>query len=331
MRNMSWWFWMTMAASVSLAGCGRADDVGSSEAALSRRHDGDCGDGLVTTDHYVSVSSGRWIHLRETYQSRHHGHGPRRAVLMLPGPITNGDAYQLDVDGYRGRDILASEGAYAFTADFEGTGESSFPADGRSITQDSQVDAMRAVVSYIRRVRRVNRVDVLGESWGGGVAAELCADRRQVRSCILASMLYRTPSDFANMTFRSPGFHALLDSLPDGYIPTDGFLYGGLTAAMEPAVATAFVETQSGTYTTAPLYDVFDLPFFDPTQSRVPALLLQGELDPNQSIDDAIDLTNDYAGDMELVVITGAGHIPRLEPSPAHDVFWEEVLDFLDL
>lgn len=299
------------------------------EAGIVGAHD--CGDRLYTIDHQVPVGSGRSIHLRETFSLRAWLTWDRRAVLMLPGPIVTGESFQIDVDGYRGRDIVAHEGAFAFTADFEGTGESSYPADGRSPSQASQVEAMRVVVRYIRLIRGVRRVDVLGESWGGGVAAELCTDARRVRSCVLASMLYRTPSDFANMTFRSPEFHALLDSLPDGYIETFPGMYAGLAAPMSPEVAEWFLANMPGRYTTVPLYDVFDLPFFDPTAARVPGLLVQGEFDPNQSLDDALDLVADYGGGMELEVVEGGGHIPRTEPAPMNQQYWDAVLGFLHL
>lgn len=285
-------------------------------------------DRLFTIEHRVPVGPDRWIHLRETFRLRAWFRRDRRAVLMLPGPLVTGEFFEIPVDGYRGRSIVAREGAFAFTADFEGTGDSSRPADGRDATHASQVEAMRRVVRYIRWIRRVRRVDVLGESWGGGVAAEVCADRRRVRSCVLGSMLYRTPSDFANETFRSPGFRALVESMPDGYFPTTPETLAGLTAAMEPEVAAWTAEAMPGRYAVVPLLDVFDLPFFDVPSGRVPALLVQGEHDPNQSLDDARDLVADWGPSMRLVVIEGGGHIPRTEPAPIHDHYWAAVLGF---
>lgn len=350
MRRIHAWWLLTLVLLGGLAGCGtaEAEAAGLADEALTAsapRLPGDCEarleearrgrgrhlDRLYTVDHYVPVGSERWIHLRETFNLRAFLRRDRRAVLMLPGPLVTGEFYQLDVDGYRGRDIIANEDAFAITADFEGSGESSYPTDGRSPSQETQVQAMRVVLRYLRLIRGVDRIDVLGESWGGGVAAELCNDRRRVRSCTLASMLYRTPSDFANMTFRSPEFRGFLDSLPDGYLPTNEFIYAGLAAPMEPAVASAFIASESGLYTTVPLYDVYDLPFFDPTDTRVPGLLIQGEFDPNQSLDDALDLVADYGGPMDLVVVEGGGHIPRTEPAPQHDQYWDALLGFLHL
>lgn len=287
-------------------------------------------DRVYTLEHDVPVGPGRRIHLTESFTLRSWQRWPHRAMLMLPGPIVSGEFYNIDVDGYRGRDLMAQRGFFAFTADFEGTGRSTFPADGRTPTMDSQVEAFRHVIRYVRLARLVPRVDVLGESWGGGVAAELCSDRGRVRSCVLASMLYRTPSDFANMTFRSPAFRAFLDTLPDGYLPTWPDLYAGLVANSPAAVQAWVFANVPGRYTTVPLYDVFDLPFFDPSLSRAPGLVVQGENDPNQSLDDARELVRDYGGGARLVVIPGAGHIPRIEAPPHNVQYWEAITDFVD-
>jgi pimeloyl-ACP methyl ester carboxylesterase len=287
-------------------------------------------DRLYTLEHYVPVGTDRRIHLTETFTLRSWLRWPHRTMLMLPGPLTTGDFLQIDVDGYRGRDLMARRGFFAVTADFEGTGKSSYPLDGRSVSTANQTEALSKVVRYLRVVRLTSKIDVLGESWGGGVAAELCADSLRVRSCVLASMLYKTPSSFADMTFRSPGFRAMLDSLPDGYLPTAPPFYEGLLARSTPAVQTWGYANLPGRYTTGPLYSAFDLPFFDPTIARAPGLIIQGELDPNQSIDDTRELARDYGPGARLTVLPGAGHIPRIEPAPTNTRYWSEVVSFVD-
>lgn len=347
---MKHWFgrvtWIGIPLVLLAAGCAAEaspDAVGASDAALFAAEPdlpsdaeaallgarGAALDRLFTIDHYVPVGRGRWIHLRETFSPRAWLTRHRHAVLMLSGPIVDGEFYEIDADGYRGRSRLASHGVFAFTADFEGSGESSYPADGRSPSHASQVEAMQTVIRYIRLVRGVPRVDVLGESWGGGVAAELCADATRVRSCVLASMIYRTPTAFADATFRSPFFRAFLDSVPDGYIVTDASTYAGLLAASPPEVQDWVGRETPGRYTMVPLYDVFDLPFFDPTRATVPGLLVQGELDPNQPLSDSEELAASYGGGMSLVVVEGGGHIPRIEAPPANERWWSAVEDFL--
>jgi len=286
---------------------------------------------FFTIEHQMPVGQGRTIHVTETFTLRAWLRWPHRGMLMLPGPLTKGDFLNIDVPGYRGREIMAARGFFAFTADFEGTGLSTFPADGRSPSQDLQVAAMKVVIAQLNAIRLIPKMDVLGESWGGGVAAELCADRARVKSCTMASMLYRTPSDFVNMMFRSPEFRAFLDSLPNGYFPTFPDFYLPIVATSPPDVQAWTQANEPGLYTTVPLYDVFDLPFFDPTVARVPGRVVQGELDPNQSLDDARELARDYdRHGAELVVITGGGHIPRVEPAPLSSQYWQAVTEFVD-
>jgi len=288
-------------------------------------------DTLYTVEHQIPVGDGRQIHVTETFSLAAQQRHPHRGILMLPGPLTKGDFYNIDVDGYRGRDIMAERGFFAFTADFEGTGLSTFPADGRSPSKDLQVEAMGIVLRELKDLRDIPHLDVLGESWAGGVAAELCADRGRVRSCTLASMIYRTASDFANATFRSPGFHAFLDSLPDGYFPTSPDTYFPVVGNSPPDVQAWTMANEPGSYTTVPLYDVFNLPFFDPTVARVPGRIIQGELDPNQSLDDTQELARDYGQEgAELVVISGSTHVPRVEAPPHNDQYWDAVIQFVD-
>jgi pimeloyl-ACP methyl ester carboxylesterase len=317
---------------------GAREDLGSDlpaevTSALSSNNalSADLLDRIFTIEHQVPVGSGLQVHVTETFTLRAWLRFPHRGLLMLPGPLVKGDFYNIDVDGYRGRDLIARRGFFALTVDHIGSGASTFPANGRMATQDIDIAAMKAVINRFAATRLIPKMDVLGESWGGGVGAEVCADRARVKSCILASMLYKTPSDFANMTFRSPAFRAFLESLPDGYLTTMPETYFPIIANSPPDVVSWTQANQPGRYTIVPLLDVFDLPFFDPTIARVPGRIIQGELDPNQSLDDTRELARDYdRHGAELVVIPGAGHIPRVEAAPKSDLYWRAVVEFID-
>ena len=310
---------------VVVSGCAMESTAASDDPTPAR-----VSNSLSTVEHQISVGDGRQIHVTETFSLTAQERHPHRGILMLPGPLTKGDFFNIDVDGYRGRDIMASRGFFAFTADFEGTGLSTSPADGRSPGKDLQVEAMKIVIRELGKMRNIPHMDLLGESWAGGVAAELCADRGHVGSCTLASMIYRTASDFANMTFRSPGFRAFLDSLPNGYFPTSPDVYFPIVGNSPADVQAWTAANEPGMYTTVPLYDVFDLPFFDPTIARAPGRIIQGELDPNQSLDDTRELARDYGDGAELVVISGGAHVPRVEASPRNQQYWDAVIQFVD-
>jgi pimeloyl-ACP methyl ester carboxylesterase len=290
-------------------------------------------DQIFRFEHDVPVGEGRTLHVTETFSLRAFlRDGPARALVMLAGPVAPGSFYNIDVPGYDGGAIMAGHGFFTYAVDFEGTGLSTYPADGTSVTLASQVAAVDRVVRFVRELRGVPRVDLYGESWGGGVAAEVCRPEHGARSCILASMIYKTPSPLAAAQFQSPGWLAFLDSLPNAYLPTSAPLYAPLVAGSSPEVQTWVDANLPGTYTIQPFFDFFNLPFFDPGEARVPGLLIQGELDPQSLPSDIEALAAAYGkhGAVGLVTIPGAGHIPRIEPAPHSTQFWDAVTSFVD-
>lgn len=283
------------------------------------------------TEHFVPVGANRWLHVTETFSvASFRRPGPPRAIVMLPGPLTDSKFLNIDVPGYDGGAIMARTGFFAYTVDFEGTGQSSYPVQGTSVTLASQVEAVKRVVAYVRALRGVPRVDLLGESWGGGVAAEVCADHRAVRSCILASMLYKNPSALAASQFQSPSWIGFLQSLPWSYLTTTTDIYELLVDRSTPAVQAWTRATSPGIYAVRPLFDAVTLPFFDPTVARVPGLILRGGDDPRTLPSDARELAAHYGEHgAELVTIAGGGHVPRVEPGP-HAEYWNAVTAFVD-
>jgi pimeloyl-ACP methyl ester carboxylesterase len=307
--------------------------VGSAALAAPARADGGGDpDPTYRVEHYVPLADGGSLHVTETFSPRAFlRFGPPRAIVMLPGPVTLGNGYDIPVAGYDGGAIMAERGFFAYAVDFEGTGQSSYPAQGTAVTLASQVEAVKSVVRFVQLSRGVDRVDMFGESWGGGVAGEICRDPRSARSCIMASMIYETPSPAAQAQFQSPGWFAFLQAQPNGYLQTTAPLYEPLVAASPPAVQTFFLAAEPGTYTVEPFFEFFDLPFFDPTEARVPGLVIQGELDPQSLPSDIAALAVAYgehgAG---LVTIAGGGHVPRIEAAPHNTEFWDAVKAFVD-
>lgn len=293
-------------------------------------------DRVVVLEHEVRVGRGRHVHVTERFTLRGLLRWPHRGVLMLPGTVVTGSFYELDVDGYRFASDLAREGYFTFAIDAEGSGLSSYPSDGASVTHDFLVAEAQTVLRALRALRLIRRMDVLGESNGGSVAAELCADARRTRSCVLSSMIYAEGTPFFEAVFLDPGFIGFLSSQPDNYIDAGPELYFNIAARTTPEVQAAIFATQPGLYATAPLLVATTLPWFDPTMARVPALLIQGTEDNIATQADADALVADYGsapgagGHATLVRIAGAGHLPRVEPPPLNETYRDAVVSFLD-
>jgi len=288
-------------------------------------------DKVYRIEHDIDVASDRTIHATESFTLRSWLSFPHKGIMLIPGPVTNAAFYNIDVDGYDSGVILGRDGYFSWNVDLEGAGKSSFPADGRVCDTQRGVDDLTPVLQIIREERWVPKVDILGESWGGGIATELCA-LHSARSCVLSSMLYKNTTPFGASLFLTPAFHAFLDSLTDGYFPTNGPFYFQFVAASTTDVQNYTFATQPGNYSTAPLYAPFSMPFFDPTNARVPGLVIFGDQDVTVPLSDAQDLVNDYGagskGSAKLIVLSGAGHVPRVEAA-ASATWWADVLDFL--
>jgi pimeloyl-ACP methyl ester carboxylesterase len=288
---------------------------------------------LYRVEHRVPVGPGRSLHVTETFtRASFRRPGPRRAMVMLPGPGARGDLFHVDVCGYDGGTLLAERGFFAYAVDFEGSGASTRPASGRDVTLSSQVAAVNEVVRYVQLTRGVPRVDLLGESWGGGVAAEVGRDASLVRSVILASTIYEAPSPKAAAEAQGPGFRAFLDAQSDGYLEIPPPFYEAIAAGSPPEVAAWLRTTQPGKFPVGPFLEFFSLPYFDPREVAVPVLLVQGADDPQAlpaDLDELAAAVGRY-GAARIARIEGGGHIPRLGGAPQRAAFWHAVTDFVD-
>jgi len=319
---------MPAAATAAISGGGQV-----SQALLDR---------IFTLDHFVPVGQGRKIHLTETFSVRSLLRWPHRAMVMIPSSGSNNEFFNPPFEGYNGREIMARRGFFSFSADTEGMGESTFPADGFAVTYDRETEVFRTVLNYVRLVRLVPRVDVLGESLGGGIALQLCASATLTRSCTASSMIYRTGTDFFNAVFGSPEFRAFLLSSPNGYLTTNADTYFNIVAGATPEIADWVRTTQPGPYAVGQFIEDFNLPSYDPTHAAVPGLIIRGEFDQNVPLSDSIELANAYGSatgtppaqvaisPAELVPIPNGTHIVRLDSPPRGTAYWNIVSNFVD-
>lgn len=281
-----------------------------------------------TLVHQVPLSSGAFLHVEETFSLRSWLRRPARAVLFLSGSAFYGDHWNIPVEGYDGADMAARKGYFAFTVDYIGVGQSFLPAQGRDASYEVNRAAMAELVRYIRYIRTVRRVDLVGEGYGGSIAMELGADRRRVRSVVTSAMLYR---EVLGGPLTDPAFIGFLESIPDGYFFAPGvgsliFMADAPQAAQDWVVA-----TQEGFFPVDNFLVATDRPFFDPSVSRVPGLVIHG---PNDFIAPEADirgLAEDYGRrGATFATHPDAGHAPRIEGPEVAAWFWQTIFDFLE-
>jgi pimeloyl-ACP methyl ester carboxylesterase len=334
MNRIVWWIGPALAT--ALVGCGveHVEETTARSQAIEESPDGI--EGVITITHPVVIGPQRRVMVRESFSLAALQRSPRRAVLFIQGTPTTGDFYNMPIDGYRGRERMAAEGYFAYTIDLEGSGASTYPEDGLSLTFDVQTESMRAVVDFIRTARQVPLVDLYGEGEGGGIASQLCADDTRIRSCTLSSMLYKQGTDAFNAFFNSPQFRALIFGTPNGYLDTTAALYFNVLAGAPPEVASWVLANQPGRYSMGLIAEeLVASPSYDPTHARVPGLIIRGEFDQNAPASDTAVLAAEYgsaggAAPAQIVTVPGALMLPRIEAAPHNEQLWAAFLAFLE-
>lgn len=290
------------------------------------------GNTVFSLEHHIQVSSNVNLHVLEKFTLKSLLRPQRRALLMATGTLVTNQ--QWNVPGpYNALERAARAGYFGFSASYEGYGQSTIPADGKSVTAERLLDEMGQVVEWIRHHRLVRRVDMLGSSLGSSLAVELGGthspiNRRHIGRLILTANVYKGVTPFFEAIFFNPAFRAFLESVPNGYLPTAPESYGPVLAFAEPAAAAWVSANIPGLYAVGPTLEGFDLPIFPAQNGRAPVLQFWGDQDPITPLSDAQRFQSEYGGKACLSVLPGGGHAPYYEP--VKETFWNQSFAFLD-
>ena len=114
----------------------------------------------------VPVDGDSQIYIKEKWQENTPG-GP--AVLMIHGYNASASVgnYDIPVKDFSGMELLAARGYDVFALDMRGFGKSSHP---EQLTWEDNVNDISAAVAFIRKTRQVERLSIVGGSYGGPIA-----------------------------------------------------------------------------------------------------------------------------------------------------------------
>ena len=285
---------------------------------------------VIGVEHWVEQSGIR-LYVWEKYVE---SPANKKVIVLAHGSATAGkESFDLQVTGkpsYSLMDFLAREGFDVFALDTRGFGRSTHPA-GHITTREASED-LGAVVDHILKLRGVEKVYLLGWSWGTQYAGMFMMSQPQkVERYISYAQMHLDSPDLARRRPRVEAFRK------DPYIsiPEAGWKprFTSMTPAEvnDPEVVDAYaraaaqIELKSAT---GPQLDMVTImPMINPRLMPVPTLIIHGQYDDVADLEGLLpffrQLPNPYK---RYIVIPDAGHMMHLQKG--HRLFQHEVAAF---
>jgi pimeloyl-ACP methyl ester carboxylesterase len=233
-----------------------------------------------------------------------------KVVLLAHGAGTPGRiAFDLQVPekspvGYSLMDYLASQGFDVFAVDYQNYGRSDHHPCGLCVTTQVAANDVNAAIDYISKLRGVDKVHLLGWSWGTNVTGLFTMQHPEK---VKRLVLYAPP----------------VWSAPRGQAPTEEFRTitpDNARGLFEPAASDViavdtWVKEVAQWGPKAPNGVLLDLntkmPLTDPKKIAAPTMIILGDLDRLTPITQP-NLPGFFAElpntDKQLIIVPGAGH-----------------------
>ncbi len=272
----------------------------------ARAHDDACKPGLQTSEAMIpSDTPGIELYVRNKHASCTKSGQPKRVLLYVHGATYPSEtAFDLTLDGQSWMDFIASHGWDVWLVDLRGYGRSTRPPEMELpgtdnppiVTTDVAIRDVGAAVDHVRRTTGVDKVTLIGWSWGttimGGYAA---ANTDKVERLVLYAPVWlrTTPSPLAG-TGPLPAYRLVakdaakqrwLNGVPDdkkaSLIPAGWFeTWVDATWATDPkAAASGQLRAPNGVIKDIREYWLAEKPSYDPSKITAPTLIVVAEWD----------------------------------------------------
>ena len=283
---------------------------------------------IQKNEYFIDTPSGITIY---TVEKKLSNSSSRKAVLLIHGVGAGYVCWDLDIKDYSLMELLAREGFDVFAVDQRGYGKSTKP-DGLTVTSKVCADDLKSVIDFIRNLRHLEKVDIVGHSFGGMVAVCLTGKYPEyIEKVVLIGCPYKV---------LHPDFKPVVDELIE--LANKGVLYApndiNLTIeeylySYEPEVVDTYkglVDQSYPEYPTGIFLDVESLKHSEYIPNiAAPTLLINGALEEVVEPDDAMQCLNDLGAKQKALLVVGnAYHCVWLEEI-AHRSIYEAVLGWL--
>jgi pimeloyl-ACP methyl ester carboxylesterase len=257
-----------------------------------------------------------------------------RVVLLAHGAtIPSRTAFDLQVPDkseltYSLMDYLAERGLDVFAVEYQNYGRSGQHECGLCVTSQVAANDINAAVDYIRDLRGVQQVYLLGWSWGTVTTALFTMERpHKVKRLILYAPRVSRPLPPADKppttefrTVTAEGLKGVFEPQATDAAVIDAFVQEVMKLPRAPNGAQMDVRVR------------LPVPMTDPRQMPVPTMIIMGDLDRTNPITQP-DLPRYFAdlpnSDKQFIIVPSAGHMLHLQKTRGR--FFMEVTKWFGL
>lgn len=283
---------------------------------------------IERNEYFIDTSSGMTLY---TAEKKLKGSSPSQAVLLIHGTGVGYACWDIDIKDYSMMEFLAREDFDVFAVDQRGYGKSTKP-NGLDVSSESCADDLKSVIDYMKTLTQLEKVDVVGHSFGGMVATYLAAKYPEhIGKIVLMGCPYKILHP-AIKPFSDEMVEVANKGTP--YAPnTHHLTVGEKLYSYEQEVVDAYKELNDRLYPEIPTGVYLSDQTLEhsqyASQIAAPTLLLVGNFDNCVELHDQVEFLKDLgASDKALLVIGQAWHLVFLEKI-AHRSFYQAVLDWL--
>lgn len=289
------------------------------------------------------VESPDWgpIYVRNKHPTGVDEFAPGRIVIMQHGATYGSAAFDLPFAGLSWMDYIASRGFDVYCIDLPGYGRSQRPPQMSEPAENSPPfmrtpDAAKCigtVVDFVCDRRGVDRLCLLGWSWGTAITSYYAAERRDrvERLALYAPVWDRTESgpsaihvDGPLGAYRTVDRAATIKRRQNGLTPEQATqvmplewfdMWWEATSSTDPGAAPGTIRAPNGVIQDSREYWNVGKPLYDPSKIMAPVLVIVGEWDLDTKPDMAIKLYPLFVNApwKRLEIISGGTHSLMME------------------
>jgi alpha-beta hydrolase superfamily lysophospholipase len=254
---------------------------------------------------------------------------PTKVVLLIPWVKSGSTVYNLPVEGYNLMDYLVSKGFVAYAVDHRSYGKST-KTDGLAVNADNCGKDMKAVADFIQAKENVDKVNVVGLSFGTVISLSFAAHHpEEVERMVLMGLPYKKVNDKVKKSVAQLSHMAETGKT---FVPSNPVSAKGLWYKYDEDVLNKFVEIvekRTPMIPTGPFIDARDarhakyVPMI-----RCPILFMLGEYEVFVDLEDALNSFKDCNAEKKAYMLIGnASHGLVLEKS--HDLVFRMIYGWL--